>query len=163
MFDLNYTAQGEVGQQKRAYKLTIRDLKEILLSLPYEVKYSVSLRKALQGDSDWSQVKEIFGWIIITQDGTMRLPPKKLAELKILLAITSSQRLMSTKKLEQLIGKLRSMHLDIPGSVGHFYHLQMALTAAHQASQATYYLSKSFHRDVKFWQSLCADMGSRYT
>ena len=39
----------------------------------------------------------------------------------------------------------------------------MALTAAHHASRATAYLSKSFHRDVKFWQYLCANMVSRPT
>ena len=52
------------------------------------------------------------------------------------------------------------MHLAIPGDVGHFYRLQMILTVAHHASQATAYLSKQIHRDVNFWQSLCADMGS---
>ena len=93
----------------------------------------------------------------------MCLPPKQLAELKILLAIPPSQRRMSTKKLERLIGKLLSMHLVIPGAAGNFYHLQIALTAAHHASRATAYLYKSFHRDVKFWKSLCADMGSRPT
>ena len=55
------------------------------------------------------------------------------------------------------------MHLAIPGAVGNFYHLQMALTAANHASRAIAYLSKIFHRDVKFWQSLCADMGYRTT
>ena len=149
-----------MGQQQWASELTIRALKEIFLYLPEEVKDSVSLRKALQGDGDWYQVKEIIGWIISTQGGTLRLPPKRLAELNILLAIPPSQRRMSTKKLERLIGKLRSMHLPIPGAVGHFYHLQMAFTASHHASRATAYLSKSFHRDVKSWQSLCADMGS---
>ena len=52
------------------------------------------------------------------------------------------------------------MHLAIPGDVGHFYHLQMALTAANHASRAIDYLSKSFHRDVKFWQSMCVDVVS---
>ena len=70
---------------------------------------------------------------------------------------------MSTKKLERPIGKLRSMHLAIPGAMGHFYHLQMALTAASQASCATAYLSKGFNRGVPFWQSLCVDMGSQPT
>ena len=55
------------------------------------------------------------------------------------------------------------MHLAIPGDVGYFYHLQMALTAAKHDSRATAYLSKSFHRDVIIWKSLCADMGSRPT
>ena len=98
--------------------------------------------------------------MIITQDGTLRLPPKRLAELKIFLDIPPSQCRMSTRKLERLIGKLRSMNLAIPGAVGHFYHLWMALTAAQHTSRATAYLSKSFRRDVKFWQYLCADMGS---
>ena len=55
------------------------------------------------------------------------------------------------------------MHLDIPGAVGCFYHLQMALLAAHHASRATAYLSKTNFRDMTFWLSLCEDMGSRLT
>ena len=39
----------------------------------------------------------------------------------------------------------------------------MAFTATNHTSRATAYLSKSFHRDVKFWQSLCADMESQTT
>ena len=55
------------------------------------------------------------------------------------------------------------MHVAIPGAVGHFYHLQMSLTAAKHSSHATFYLSKYFHRYVQFWKSLCADMVSRPT
>ena len=137
MDDLNCATQGDVGQYQRTSELTKRALKIICLSLLSEVKDSVSLKKVLQGDGDCAQVKEIFFWIISTKDGTLHLPHKQLVELKITLAITSSQLRMSTKKLEWLIGKLRSMHLAIPGTVGNFYHLQMALTAAHHASQAT--------------------------
>ena len=79
MDDLNCATQGDMGQQQWASELTIRALKEIFLYLPEEVKDSVSLRKALQGDGDWYQVKEIIGWIISTQGGTLRLPPKRLA------------------------------------------------------------------------------------
>ena len=52
------------------------------------------------------------------------------------------------------------MHLAIPVSVGHFYHLQMALTAAKHSIRAKDYLSKDFHRDVQFWKYLGVDMGS---
>ena len=97
------------------------------------------------------------------QDGTLRLPFKQMEKLRILLAIPPSQHQMSTKKLERLIGKLRSMHLAIPGTMGRFNHLQMDLMAANYASRATEYLSKDFHRDMQFWQSLCVDMGSRPT
>ena len=47
--------------------------------------------------------------------------------------------------------------------MGHFYHLQMALTAANHASWATAYLSKGLYRDVQFCKSLCVDIGSRPT
>ena len=59
MDDLICSTQGDVGQQQRASKLTMRDLKEIFPSLPAEVKDSVILKKALHGDGNWSQVKGI--------------------------------------------------------------------------------------------------------
>ena len=43
MDDLNCATQGDVGKQQRASEITIRDLKEIFLYLPDEVKDSVSL------------------------------------------------------------------------------------------------------------------------
>ena len=57
MYELNFATQGDVGQQQQASELAIRDLKEIFPSFLAEVKYSVSLGKALQGDGDWAQVK----------------------------------------------------------------------------------------------------------
>ena len=57
MDDLNCATQGDVGKQQRTSELTIQALKEIFPSLPSEVKDSVSLKKALQGDGDWAQVK----------------------------------------------------------------------------------------------------------
>ena len=132
-------------------------------SLLAEVKDSIIFLKLLQGDGNWAQIKEILGWPINAQYGTLRLPSKRLAELRILLSIPPYQRRMATKKLERLIGKLRSIHLAIPGAVGHFYHLQMALTAANHSSRATSYLYKDFHRDLQFWISLCSDMGFRPT
>ena len=55
------------------------------------------------------------------------------------------------------------MYLAIPGAVGHFYHLQMALTDANHASRATDYLYKNFHMGVQFWKYPCVDMSSRPT
>ena len=57
MYELNFATQGDVGQQQQASELAIRDLKEIFLSFLAEVKYSVSLKKSLQGYGDWAQVK----------------------------------------------------------------------------------------------------------
>ena len=86
-----------------------------------------------------------------------------MAELGTLLEIRPSQRRISTKNLERLIGKLRSMHLAVPGAVGHFYNLQQSLTAAHHAHQATAYVTTGFHSDFRFWRQLCADIPIRPT
>ena len=112
--------QGDRTHQQCVSKLTLRALKEIFLSLPVEAKDSVSIKKALQGDGDWTTTKEILGWMVDTNEGTLRISPKRKAELGTLLDIPPSQLRISTKKLERLIGKLRSMHLAVPGVVGHF-------------------------------------------
>ena len=126
MDDLLSATQGDKTQQQQVSESTLRSLKEIFLSLPAEAKDSVSIKKAMQGDWDWATNKEILGWIVNTNEGTLRLSPKRKAELGTLLDIPPSQRRISTKKLERLIGKLRSMHLAVPGAVGHFYNLQQS-------------------------------------
>ena len=155
--------QGDRAQQARVTELTLRALKEIVPSLPAEVKDSVSLKKALQGDGDWATIKEILGWILDTGTGTLRLSKKRMTELLELLDILPTQRRMSTKNLERLIGKLRSMHLAVPGAVGHVYHIQLSLTAAHHAGRSTAYINKGFHSDLRFWRQLCAEMPVRPT
>ena len=55
------------------------------------------------------------------------------------------------------------MHLAIPGAMGYFYHLQMALTASNHASRSTAYPFKDLHRDVQFWRYLFVDMVSQPT
>ena len=117
----------------------------------------------MQGYRDWATTKEILGWIVNTNEGTFRLYPKGKADLGTLLEIPPSQHQISTKKLEQLIGKLCSMHLAVPGAVGHFYNLQQFLTAAHHAHQATSYVTTGFQSDLRFWRRLCADIPTRPT
>ena len=163
MDDLLSATQGDRMQQQRVSDITLRALKEISPSLPKQTKNLVSLKKALQGDGDWKTTKEILGWIVNTDEGTLIISPKRKEELGTLLDIPPLQRRMSTKKLERLIGKLRSMHLAVPGTVGHFYNLQQSLTAAHHAHQATAYVTKGFHSDLRFWRRLCADMPTRST
>ena len=75
---LNCATQVDVRQQHLTSDLTLRYLKEIFPSLPSNVKDSISLEKGLQGDVDWAQTKEIIGCHINTQDGTLRLPFKRL-------------------------------------------------------------------------------------
>ena len=121
MDDLNCLTQGGPSQQRRVSKLVLRAITETYSSLSHDLKDSVSLKKALMGDGDWSHIKEIIGWVINTKMGTFSLSPNILADLQALLAISATQRRLSRKKLEKLIGKLQSMHLAVPSAIGHFY------------------------------------------
>ena len=52
------------------------------------------------------------------------------------------------------------MHLAVPGAIGHFYYMQMALT---KANKRTAYLSDAFHQEVTYWCSLIEEMKTRPT
>ena len=161
MDDFMALTQGDRDQQERVTELLLRAIKEIFPSVPGEFKDSVSLKKALQGDGSWLPVKEILGWILDTSQGTLQLPEKRRQELRQLLQIPASQRRISVDKLRRLIGKLRSLHLAVPGAIGHFYHLQTALTQAGSGRRA--YMSKGFHRDIAHWNFLCNEVLSQPT
>ena len=62
---------------------------------------------------------------------------------------------MAVKSLERLFGKLRSIQISVPGAIGNFYTMQVALTSAQSAKHATAYLSARFYQDVHFYQELC--------
>ena len=92
MDDLLSATQGYRTQQQRVSELTIRVLKEIFPSLPAEAKDSVRIKKSMQGDGDWSTTREILGWIVNTDEGTLRISPKQMVDLGTLLDIPPSQR-----------------------------------------------------------------------
>ena len=85
------------------------------------MKESSILKKALAGDGDWAMVKEILGWVIDTNWGTLDLSSKQGLEILSLLAIPTNQRRILVKKIERLVGKLRSMPLAVLGGISHFY------------------------------------------
>ena len=160
MDDINCLTQGDTYQQKRVTEIVLSKIKSVYPTVEGELKDSVSLKKAKAGDGDWDVTKEILGWVVNSATGTISLSQKRRADLETLLAIPSTQHRMARKKLERLIGKLRSMHLAIPGAIGHFYHIQMALT---KANRRTAYLSKGFHQDIAHWRLLCSRMKHRPT
>ena len=53
-------------------------------------------------------MKEVVGWIINIEAGTVALPERKLQYLINLLAIPATQRCIGRKDMERLVGKLRS-------------------------------------------------------
>ena len=121
MGDLLCAAQGDPTQQQRFSDITIRDLKEILPIFPDKVKGSSSLKEALARDGDWDMAKEILVWVIDTRPGTLALSYKLRLEILSILATPPNQRHASTKKLERLVRKIRSMHLALPWANRHFY------------------------------------------
>ena len=160
MDDLNCATQGDSVQQRRVTELTIRSLKEVYPSIPQETRDSVSLKKELTGDGDWELEKEILDWIINTADGTLRVSKKRINDLHYLLDIHPTWWRIPRKRLERLIGKLRSIYLAIPSAIGHFHYIQQALT---QASQRRAYIFNNSHSEVSHWKQLCQSMKTRPT
>ena len=114
----------------------------------------------MAGEGDWTYVKEVLGWILGKEAGTVTLPERKLEELLTLVNIPPNQRRMGRKDLERLVGKLRSMHLAVPGSVAHLFHIQRALN---QGGVDQAWLSPEFHRELANWKVLALQAASQPT
>ena len=124
MDDVISVVQGGPDRQHQVFDGTVRALKWLFPSLPGELKDSVSVKKLVAGEGDCTCVKEVLGWILDTEAGTVTLPERKLKELLTLVDIPPTQRRMGRKDLERLVGKLRSMHLAVPGAVAHLFYIQ---------------------------------------
>lgn len=163
MDDLTRVTQGDEKQQRQAIELMLRAIKEVFPLVSGELKNLVSIKKAFQGDGSWSCIKEILGWEIDTVQGTIRISPRRLTELNTLLAPPPSptQQRLAVNKLYKLIGKLRSVHLAVPGEIFHFYYLQMVLTRAGSGRCA--YLTTGFHQDIAHCAQLAEDVLSHPT
>jgi hypothetical protein len=87
------------------------------------------MKKLLEGDCSWGTIKLILGWIIDTNNLTIRLPPHRILRLAELLAsVPRSQHRTSIKKWHAILGELRSMALALPGARNIFSTMQNALT-----------------------------------
>ena len=62
--------------------------------------------------------------------------------------------------LERLVGKIRSMHLAVPGPVAHLFHIQHALN---EGGVDWAWLSPAFHRELVDWKALTLRAASRLT
>ena len=67
---------------------------------------------------------------------------------------------MGRKDIECLVGKICSMHLVVPGSVAHMFHIQRAMTQK-VVDQA--WLLPSFHREIADWRELTVQVVARPT
>ena len=76
--------------QHRVFDGKICALKCILPSLPGESKDLVSVKNLLAGEGDWNYVKEVLGWTVNTEAGTVTLPEQKLNEIVTLVDIPAT-------------------------------------------------------------------------
>ena len=74
MDDVISVVQGGPDRQHRVFDGTVRALKWLFPSLPGELKDSVSVKKLVAGEGDWTCVKEVLGLIPDTEAGTVTLP-----------------------------------------------------------------------------------------
>ena len=91
MNDFISAVQGGPDFQHRVFDGTVRALKWLLPSFLGELKYLVSMKKIVMGEKGWTCVKEVMGWILDMEAGTVTLPDRKLEELLNLVDIPTTQ------------------------------------------------------------------------
>jgi hypothetical protein len=124
-------------------------------------KEAASVKKLLQGDANWATRKLILGWILDTIRMTIELPAHRKLRLQELLdSIAPTQKRITVKKWQQLVGELRSMAIALPGSRGFFSMLQEALR--HQ-SDGRIRLDRRIHDSIKDFRWLLTELSSRPT
>ena len=74
--------------------------------------------------------------------------------------IPAFQLRMGRKDLECLAGKLQSMHLAVPGTLDHLFHIQHALN---QGGLDRAWLSLAFYSKLVDWKALALQAVSRPT
>ena len=158
--DIISAVQGGPEFQHRVFDGSVCALKWILPLLMGESKYLVGIKKLLTEEGDWTCIKEVLGWNIETEGGSVALLERKLQEILTLVDILATQRRMGQNELERLVGKLCSMHLVLPEAVAHLYHIQRALS---QGGLDVAYLSPAFHRLISKWRTLAVQTESRPT
>ena len=91
MDDVISAVKGLLDHQQRVFDGTVCAFKWIFLSLMVKLKYSVSVRKLVAGEGDWTCVKEALGWILDTEAGTATLSEGKIEEILTLVDIPATQ------------------------------------------------------------------------
>eukprot|EP00957_Ditylum_brightwellii_P181297 13810975-Ditylum_brightwellii.AAC.1 len=120
----------------------------------------ISLKKLPCGDSTWSTIHKLLGWIVDTVHLLLSLPPPKAKKIATALAffLLSCCR-TSRHEWESLCDLLRHMAPAIPGGIGLFYNLSNALC------QGTYgiALTPAIHTKLSDWRLLIRAVTSQPT
>jgi hypothetical protein len=125
-------------------------------------KDPISIKKLLKGDGSWNYVHKILGWIMDLANHELTLPPAKKLRLQHLLSsISPSQKRISVKKWQKLLGELRSMVWAVPGGEGFFSRLQACLKGHSNKNRIS--LSTDTHAELSDWKILAKSLATRPT
>ena len=157
--------QGNPSQLSAVRRTLLHSLDEVFRPLDdLDDKYRkepASTKKLKQGDAAWGTRKLMLGWIIDTILMTLELPHhRKVRLLAILDEVPPTQKRISVKRWQQILGELRSMSIALPGSRGLFSLMQEALR--HQTKNRIR-LSKGVHAALDDFRWLAADLAGRPT
>ena len=90
MDDVISAVQGGPDRQHRVFDGTVCAVEWLFPSLTGELKDSVSVKKLVAGEGGWTCAKEIMGWILYTEAGTVTFPERNLEELLTLVDIPAT-------------------------------------------------------------------------
>ncbi len=121
---------------------------------------AASLKKIRQGDASWCPRKVILGWILDFQRQTIELPPHRKAILAEIFRFLASTSRVSEKRWRRILGQLRFVSQAIPGSIGLFCALQVALN---RASDGRIRINQALRSHIDAFASLAASLGNRPT
>ena len=104
-------AQQVTNNLQRVRRILLHAIDDVLRPLepsdPPQRREPVSIKKLRAGDCSWGTIKLVLGWIIDTENLTIRLPPHRIDRLaEILDSIPRSQHRTSLKKWHQVLGEL---------------------------------------------------------
>ena len=90
MDDVISAVQGGPDCQHRVFDGTVRALKWLFPSLPGDLKDLVGMKRLGAGEGGWNCSKEVLGWILDTEAGTVTLPERNIEELLTLVDISAT-------------------------------------------------------------------------
>ena len=93
-------------------------------------KEAISEKKLAKGDGGWCQQKEILGWNLDSNSGTLELTPQRVSRVVNLFEELRDRRRVGVKKWQRILGELRFMGPAVPGSASLFGALQLRLSHA---------------------------------
>ncbi|KAL7558470.1 hypothetical protein ACA910_011645 [Epithemia clementina (nom. ined.)] len=160
--------QGGAARRKQVQRVLLHSLDTVMRGLDPTDHPSrqepASIKKMMKGDATWQTPKTVLGWVLDTVAYTLELPPHRQARLfQILNSVPPTTKHIATKTWHQLVGKLRSMVLAIPGGQGLFSTLQEAFCHPDQCNQKRLKLNRNVHALLSDFRWLARDMAHRPT